>query len=693
MKKKNMTLGSAILMLALAGCEQAPAPTGADTITEADLHEKISVLAADEFQGRAPSSPGEELTINYLRDELASYGVAPGNDGSWFQEVPLVDLTASADQTLVITGGAGEDISLTYADDYVAVTRRVVENIDIADSELVFVGYGIVAPEYGWNDYAGVDMTGKTAVILVNDPGYATRDENLFNGFAMTYYGRWTYKYEEAMRQGADAAIVIHENGAAGYPWAVVRAGWTGRGFYLESADGNMSRVKAEGWITQDSAQAIFAKAGLDFAGLSAAAMQQGFTPVPMGLTASVSFTNEINHSVSKNVVGVVPGSENPNEAFIYMAHWDHLGIGEEIDGDGIYNGGFDNASGTAALLELAEAFASLEVKPRRSIVFVAVTAEEQGLLGSQHYAENPLFDLNKTIGGLNIDGLNVIGPTNDIIVTGFGLSELDAFLERAAAGQGRVLAPDPDVEKGYYYRSDHFNLAKVGVPMIYPGNGIDHVEFGPEYGQAKADEYTAQHYHKPSDEYDPDWDLSGGVLDTKLFFAVGLDVADGDVWPNWVIGSEFRAIRDESLQEASAGELIRVTSAITLDATADEVWEQIGKYSAVADWHPAVKEVEVEGDGVGAIRKLYLEDGGVIVEKLDSVDPKARSYSYSIVESPLPVEDYKATFAVKEKGAQCVLEWQSTFKAKGVPAKQAQEMIEAIYSEGFTEIRNLVGF
>jgi Zn-dependent M28 family amino/carboxypeptidase len=558
----NFTL-SVALLTCLTACRQATepgesqnqeptaakaGPSGPDTITAEDLHRKIAALASDEFEGRAPSSAGEKITVEYLRDEMASYGVQPGNNGEWFQDVPLVDITASPEQSLVISGGEGEAIKLVYADDYAAGTRRVVNEISIEDSELVFVGYGIVAPEYDWNDYAGIDMRGKTAVILINDPGYATRNEALFAGFAMTYYGRWTYKYEEAMRQGADAAIIIHETGAAGYPWEVVRGGWTGKSFNLESADGNMSRSKVEGWITSEVAAKLFTRASLDQAALTEAAAQQGFQPVSMGLRASVSFTNTINHSMSKNVIGVVPGSESPDEAFLYMAHWDHFGIGEEVDGDNIYNGALDNASGTAALLELAEAYASMPVKPKRSMVFLAITAEEQGLLGSQHYGENPVFALNKTIGGLNMDGLNLFGPTRDIVITGFGLSELDANLERAAAAQERVTAPDPDVEKGYYYRSDHFNLAKVGVPMIYPGNGIDHVEHGSEYGQAQADDYVAHRYHKPTDEYDPEWDLSGGEQDVKLYFAVGIDVANADQWPNWNEGTEFRAIRDQSM-------------------------------------------------------------------------------------------------------------------------------------------------
>lgn len=684
--KKNLLLGSAFLLV-LAACDQTPDATGIDSITEADLHAKIKTLASDEFQGRAPSSPGEEITVAYIRDEFIKYGMEPGNNGSWYQDVPLVDITADTSQTLVFSGGEGADISLTYKDDYVALTRRVVEDINIANSEMVFVGYGTVAPEFGWNDYEGIDMTGKTAVMLVNDPGYATQNDDMFTGNAMTYYGRWTYKYEEAARQGADAVIIIHETGAAGYPWAVVRGGWSGQNFYLESADGNMSRTKAEGWITGDAAEALFAKAGLDLAALRQAAQVQGFKPIPMNTTASISFTNVINHSLSKNVVGLVPGSENPDEAFIYMAHWDHFGIGEADDsGDNIYNGALDNASGTAALLEVAQAFATMPVKPKRSVLFVAVTAEEQGLLGSQHYGENPVFPLNKTIGGLNMDGLNLIGPTHDIVVTGFGMSELDANLKNAADSQNRVLAPDPDVEKGYYFRSDHFNLAKKGVPMIYPGGGIDHVTEGPEYGQAMADDYVANRYHKPSDEYDPTWDLSGGELDVKLYYLVGADVADGNTWPNWNIGTAFRALRDESLQEEAVVEKIGIELSMRLNAKAEDVWAMIGNFGDL-NWHPAVANTVVEGEGLDAVRTLTLVDGAVFVETLDEVGDT--SYSYSIKSSPLPVQNYSATIKVVDDGDGMVVEWSSDFEPKaGATSEEAQAVISGIYKAGFDAIQ-----
>ena len=415
---------------------------------------------------------------------------------------------------------------------------------------------------------------------------------------------------------------------------------------------------------------------------------------MPMGLNVSVSFSNVVNHSLSKNVVGIVPGSENPDEAFLYMAHWDHLGIGEADEtGDNIYNGALDNASGTAALLELARAFGSLEVAPKRTMVFLAVTAEEQGLLGSQHYAENPIYPLNKTIGGLNMDGLSLLGRTKDILVTGFGLSELDANLEAAATAQGRVLKPDQDVEKGYYFRSDHFNLAKVGVPMIYPSGGFDSLEHGEQWGIEQAEDYVANRYHQPSDEYDPSWDLSGGVEDIQLYYAVGFEVANGDVWPNWNVGTAFRAIRDESMKTSAVGEEITVKTTVKLDANAKDVWEMIGAYDSLTKWLPMVKEIEVEGEGVGAIRKLFLEDGSVVVERLEEVDEKNMTYTYSIVESPLPVKDYIATLQVKEDGEQCVVEWSSTFLADGVSNEEAKDIVMGIYDQGFAEIRKLVGF
>ncbi len=543
-KMKHVVLVSAVLVT-LVGCAQPEG--GPDSITAEEIAAHVQVLASDAFGGRGPSSPGETLTVEYIAAEFERLGLDPGAGDSWYQTVPLVEITADPEASLVIGGLEG----LTCPDDFVTWTTRVVEASSVEDSPLVFVGYGIVAPEYGWNDYAGVDMTGKTALILVNDPGYATQDPELFTGNAMTYYGRWTYKFEEAARQGAAAALVIHQTAPAAYGWETVRSSWTGPQFKLESADGNLSNLAIEGWLTEATNQMVFEKAGLDFEALEEAASVQGFQPVEMNLAVTAAVTNTIRHSESRNVIGVLPGSEAPEEAFVYLAHWDHLGTDPalvEAGEDGIYNGAMDNATGTAALLELAEAFSGLTARPRRSIVFVAVTAEEQGLLGSAYYAANPVIPLSRTVAGLNVDGLNIIGPTREIVVTGYGMSELDGVLERVAVAQGRRVDPNPHPERGGYYRSDHFELAKKGVPMIYPGAGKDHVEYGREWGEAQAERWNAENYHRVTDEYDPAWDLSGAVEDVGLFYAVGAEVAGSDAWPTWNEGTEFRGIRDSSL-------------------------------------------------------------------------------------------------------------------------------------------------
>jgi Zn-dependent M28 family amino/carboxypeptidase len=542
------------MTLALSACAGDRAPpgsglVGAASISEADISRHIEVLASDAFGGRAPSSPGEELTTQYIEREFVRMGLTPGNGDSFFQEVPLVDITASPDARLVISG-SGEDLSFSYADEMVTWTTRVVDRAGMQDSDMIFVGYGIVAPEYDWNDYEGIDVVGKTVVILVNDPGYATQSPDLFTGNAMTYYGRWTYKFEEAARQGAAAALIVHQTAPAAYGWETVRSSWTGPQFNLESANGNMDRIAIEGWLTEGTTIAIFDRAGLDFDDLQTRAATGDFEAVEMGLKATTSVTNVLRHSQSKNVIGLLPGAEAPDEYFLYVAHWDHLGTDPDIvaaGGDGIYNGALDNASGTAALLELAEAFATLEQRPRRSIVFLAVTAEEQGLLGSAHYAANPVYPLAQTVAGLNMDGLSYFGPTQEVVVTGYGMSMLDAVIERAASGQGRRIDRDPEPERGYYYRSDHFELAKEGVPMIYPGSGIDHVDHGAEWGREQGDKYVAERYHMPTDEFDETWDLSGTVPDVRLYYEVGADVAGSDSWPNWHEGTEFRAIRDAS--------------------------------------------------------------------------------------------------------------------------------------------------
>jgi Zn-dependent M28 family amino/carboxypeptidase len=408
------------------------------------------------------------------------------------------------------------------------------------------VGYGIVAPEYDWNDYAGMDVRGKTVVMLVNDPGFASRDPALFNGTAMTYYGRWTYKYEEAARQGAAGALIVHETAAAGYPWDVVTGSWAGPQFDLGAADRNLHRTVIEGWLSREAAGEVFKRAGLDLDALARAAAQPGFRARPMDMSISVGVTNSISRSESRNVVGRIEGATHPEETIAYMAHWDHLGMDQALDGDQIFNGAVDNASGLAGLLELARVFGRT-ARPERSLVFLALTAEESGLLGSQYYAEQPLYPLATTVAAFNMDGLNVDGPTHDVVVVGHGSSELEEYLAAAVAEQGRVIVAEPTPEKGFFYRSDHFNFASQGVPVLYAKSGVDHATGGVTYGRRKAWEYAALRYHKVSDEFDPEWDLRGAVEDLTLLYRVGLQLANSRAFPNWYPGNEFRALRDSS--------------------------------------------------------------------------------------------------------------------------------------------------
>jgi Zn-dependent M28 family amino/carboxypeptidase len=564
--RKGLVLLSLISLLLITACDnKTPAPVdaaqspttkntpdpvavGEEAMNEADYRRHIETLASDAFGGRAPGSPGEELTVNYLVDYFKGLGLEPANGDSYTQDVPLASVEVTNKPDLVIAGGTGEDMVLAYSTDQVVGSRHQVPQVVVEDSGLVFVGYGINAPEYNWNDYAGIDVKGKTVVILVNDPGYATQDSGLFKGNTMTYYGRWTYKYDEAARQGAAGAIIIHDTLPAAYGWPTVNNSWSGPQFDMVRADKGASLVLFESWIQKDKATEMFQKAGLDLDEMYEKAKTPGFAAVPMGLNASVSLENSIVTVDSQNVAAILRGSEAPDEVFIYMAHWDHLGTDPKLEGDQIYNGALDNASGTAALLELAKAYSSLPQAPRRSVLFLALTAEEQGLLGSLYYAAHPLFPLEQTVGGLNMDGMNNFGATRDVTVVGLGMSDLDDYLAAAAAEQERVLEGDRESEKGYYYRSDHFELAKEGVPMIYPAGGYDDREKGVAYGMEKANEYTNDHYHRVSDEYDLSWVVSGAMEDLKLFYKTGLDVANSEAWPNWKEGAEFKAKRDAQM-------------------------------------------------------------------------------------------------------------------------------------------------
>lgn len=556
----NARLILAAVLAALAGCAPiaqgagAPAPGGmfaGAPMSAEGLMAHVRVLASDEFEGRKPGTNGERLTLDYLERAFAAAGLQPGvtlPDGShsWRQDVPLISSQVQGAPTLSIVGGDGAR-AYAFGTQYVAWSKRVTPHVSVENAELVFVGYGVVAPERNWNDYAGVDMHGRIAVMLVNDPDFETGEDGGFGGRAMTYYGRWTYKYEEAARQGAAGVLIIHETAPASYPWAVVQSSNTSARFDIVREDRGMSRASFEGWVTTDVGRELFERAGLDFDALKARAQRPGFSPVAMtGLRGSLALDLSTQETRSANIVGVLPGRERPQETVLYSAHWDHLGRCTPIDGDDICNGALDNATGTSALIELARAF-SAEGRPQRSVAFIALTAEEQGLLGALYYSQHPVFPAAQTVAAINMDGINNFGPTHDIEVVGFGKSEMDDLITQAAAEQGRRVAPDSSPEAGYFYRSDHLHFAQLGIPVLYTSNGIDMIEGGEARGRALNDDYTANRYHKPTDEVTPEWDLSGGAQDVRLYYAVGRGLGDGTNWPRWRPEAEFRAIREAS--------------------------------------------------------------------------------------------------------------------------------------------------
>jgi Zn-dependent M28 family amino/carboxypeptidase len=535
-------------------------------ITEDDLHVRIAALADDAFEGRGPGADTGELAADWIAREMERIGLQPGGeDGTYFQTVGMVEQTLDeAASGLTFTGGAsGRDFPMTLREDAVIWTKRQnLTETSFDDSDVVFVGYGVVAPEYGWDDYAGLDAAGKTVVMLVNDPGFATKDPELFKGEAMTYYGRWTYKFEEAARQGAKAAIVVHETEPASYGWDVVANSWSGAQADLVRGNGGDDRALLEGWISTGTARKLFAEAGLDFGEMKFAARQRGFTPVDMGeVRARGELAQTVTQGTSRNVLGVLPGSTAPDEYMLFTAHWDHLGKkSEERSGeptqdfyrDDVFNGAVDNATGTAGLLEIAEAMAAEDLD--RSALFLAVTLEESGLLGSAYYAENPTVPMASIVAGINMDAMLPVGRTRDMVVVGFGASELEDRLAEVLVSQDRVIKPDPNPQAGYFYRSDHVSFAKKGVPMLYADGGTDVREGGIAVGKAFADVYTVQRYHKPFDEYRADWDLSGMVEDVSALYRVGLGIAQSTDWPSWYEGNEFEAIREASLAASASG-------------------------------------------------------------------------------------------------------------------------------------------
>ncbi len=561
MRPTHLVLSLAVAT-ALAACsgEPASAPATGDTpataangasghtfspeLSKDDFAEMVKTLASDEFEGRAPGAPGGEKTVEYIKAQYERIGLEPGGDnGTFFQTVPMVETTAD-ESTVLRLDVAGQQRDLAFGTDMVIGTRTGEAEVKVADSDLVFVGYGVDAPELGWNDYDGLDVKGKTVVILVNDPGFHARDDSLFEGERMTYYGRWTYKFEEAARKGAAAALIIHDTAGASYGWDVVKNSWSGPQFDLRASDDPEPRLPAQGWLSAEAAKQLFADAGQDLDALYVAANKRGFKAVPLDARVSFELDSTTRESSSRNVVGILRGSEAPDEAVVYMGHWDHLGK-HEGEGDTIYNGAVDNATGIAGIIEIAEKFKA-DGQPKRSVAFIAVTLEESGLLGSKYQVAHPAFPLEKTVGVVNLDAMSVAGPARDMVVTGLGNSELEDILKRYADAQGRTLVMEGNPAGGFYFRSDHFNYAKAGVPALYAKGGDDLVEGGKEAGAAYGKRYTEVAYHKPADEFDPAWNLDGVIQDLEALYGVGRTLADEGGWPNWYEGNAFKAARDE---------------------------------------------------------------------------------------------------------------------------------------------------
>ena len=530
-------------------CKPAPEfshEDGLSALSVEGFQRHISILAADDFQGRKPFTPGETKTLQYLEDQFKQLGLEPGNGDSYLQEVPMVEITPTADSIMHIKTPKNS-LTLRGYHDFTINSERTNPSVTWEDEPLVFAGFGIVAPEYNWNDYEGLDVKDKIVIVLVNDPGFGGDDSTFFKGNTMTYYGRWTYKFEEAARQGAKGCLVIHNTVPAGYPFQVLQTGWNSAHLYLDSRGKDVYRCEGIGWITKQSVEKIFAAAGFDFNAVQTQARQPGFKGMALNAGVSFSMDLQVKYDKSYNVIGTIRGTANPDEYIIYTAHWDHLGIGrKDASGDSIYNGALDNASGTAGLLEIAKAFKSLEQKPLRSVVFLAVTAEEQGLWGSAYYAGNPIYPKEKTVANINMDGINPYGKMKDVMIIGSGQSEMEDYLRREAALFDRDVIPDDESEKGYYFRSDHFNFARIGIPALYIKTGSDFIGRGKEYGNELKTTYTQKYYHQPSDELDTTrMNFEGGIDDLKLLFQVGKRLSFSDDWPEWKAGSEFKAIRE----------------------------------------------------------------------------------------------------------------------------------------------------
>lgn len=518
-----------------------------NTINSKDFENHVIALSSDEFQGRKPFTIGEEKATQYLANELKKMGIDGAYDGTYFQDVPLVELNFTPDSNITIKTPNG-DLSLNNTKDFIAKTPHLIDSVEIKNTEIVFAGFGIVAPEYGWNDYKNIDVKDKIVMVLVNDPGFATQNKELFNGNSMTYYGRWAYKYEEAARQGAKGIFVIHSTKAAGYGWQVL-TNTSSSGITTQDENKNLDKCSVEGWITDAACKQLFEKSDLNFEELISKATTPNFQAVNLKCKLDLTIKTELKFQNSKNVVGLIKGSKRPDECIVYSAHWDHFGIGPIHNGDSIYNGAMDNGTALAAMLETAKAFSNLKQKPERSVVFIFVTAEETGMLGSTYYAENGVFPPEKTIANLNYELLLPMGSMKDVTITGFGQSELDQYVEAAAIEQDRYIIEEPFPENGMYFRSDHFSFAKKGIPSLFIKGWQDSRANGKDWAKVQINSYWENAYHKPADEYDPNnSDLAGCVEDAKLFFKIGYKLANESNYPNWNDKSEFKAIREKSL-------------------------------------------------------------------------------------------------------------------------------------------------
>jgi Zn-dependent M28 family amino/carboxypeptidase len=534
--------------LALLGaCTGQRTPPPSADIDETGYRDAVRVLASDEFEGRAPGTPGEDKTVAYLVGQFRKLGLKPGNGDSYLQSVPLVEIRPGSDAALAVSG-RGATKSLEYAKDMVIWTRREAPEAALQRSELVFVGYGIVAPEYEWNDYAHVDVHGRTVVVMVNDPGYGSRDPKVFRGNAETYYGRWTYKVEEAARQGAAGVLLIHDTGAVGYAWNVVVNGLTGLHLAAAAADGSLGSPAIEGWLSGAAARGLFTQAGVDYEASTAAAARAGFTAIDLGLAADAQVHNTLRRFSSSNVIAVLPGARRKHEYVIYTAHWDHLGRQPAEAGGAIFNGAVDNASGVAGLLMLAQSFSRTQPPPDRSIAFIAFTGGEAGLLGSGYYTDNPVYSLRQTAAVLNLDQMTIGGPTRDVMIIGYGNSELEESLREAALLQGREVHPDSNPELGLYYRSDQLSFARGGVPALYAKAGLDDSARGPAWGRAQLEDYFAHRYRQSTDKYSADWDVRGALEDLRLYYDVGNRLSRSRRFPRWYPNSEFRTSRHREI-------------------------------------------------------------------------------------------------------------------------------------------------